>query len=68
MGPEGCAFLYVRADRVAAGPARRGWTSHEDAFSFLFEGAGICATTARPEGRGFFESGALNTVGLRLEV
>lgn len=64
MGPEGAAFLYVRPGRALV-PRVAGWTSHEDAFSFLFEGAGHLRYD-RPFKRGapMFESGALNTVGL----
>lgn len=41
MGPEGLAFLYVAPDRAAAlRPHVAGWTSHQDAFRFLFEGRG----------------------------
>jgi cysteine desulfurase/selenocysteine lyase len=66
MGLEGCAFVYVRADRAAAlVPRVAGWTSHEDAFSFLFEGEGHLRYD-RPFKRdaSVFESGAMNTVGL----
>lgn len=41
MGPEGLAFLYVARERAAAlAPRVAGWTSHEEAFRFLFEGEG----------------------------
>jgi selenocysteine lyase/cysteine desulfurase len=41
MGPAGLAFLYVAPERAAElEPRVAGWTSHEDAFRFLFEGRG----------------------------
>ncbi|HHH29554.1 MAG TPA: aminotransferase class V-fold PLP-dependent enzyme [Polyangiaceae bacterium] len=41
MGPEGLAFLYVAPSRAAElVPRVAGWTSHREAFRFLFEGAG----------------------------
>ncbi len=41
MGPEGLAFLYVARERAAElAPRVAGWTSHEEAFRFLFEGRG----------------------------
>ena len=41
MGVEGAGFVYVRpscAERLV--PRTAGWTSHEDGWRFLFEGAG----------------------------
>ena len=41
MGPEGLAFLYVNEERAAElAPRVAGWTSHSEAFRFLFEGEG----------------------------
>lgn len=66
MGPEGCAFLYVNPARVTAlRPEVAGWMSHEDAFSFLFEGRGHLRydRPIRPAA-GFVEGGAFNVLGL----
>lgn len=66
MAPEGVALLYVAPGSVAAlRPETAAWMSHEDAFGFLFRGAGhlaydrpILATAAQ------FEGGAPNTLGI----
>jgi cysteine desulfurase/selenocysteine lyase len=66
MGPEGAAFLYARAECAEKlVPRVAGWTSHEDAFSFLLEGAGKLRYD-RPilKSAALFEGGAMNTIGL----
>ncbi len=66
MAPEGVALLYVAPGSVGAlRPETAAWMSHEDAFGFLFRGAGhlaydrpIVATAAQ------FEAGAPNSLGI----
>ena len=66
MAPEGVALLYVAPGSVAAlRPETAAWMSHEDAFGFLFRGAGhldydrpILPTAAQ------FEAGAPNSLGI----
>jgi selenocysteine lyase/cysteine desulfurase len=65
MGLEGAGFLYVAPERVQAlRPAVAGWTSHEDALRFLFEGEGHLRYD-RPikKGAELFEGGANNALG-----
>ncbi len=65
MGLEGVGFLYVAPERVGAlRPAVAGWTSHEEAFRFLFEGAGHLRYD-RPikKSAELFEGGANNALG-----
>lgn len=66
MGLEGCAFLYIRPQRVASLRSyAAGWLSHDDAVSFLLEGPGHLRYD-RPikESASFVEGGAYNAVGL----
>ena len=65
MGLEGAGFVYVAPERVAVlRPNVAGWTSHEDALRFLFEGEGHLRYD-RPikQQADFFEGGANNAVG-----
>lgn len=65
MGLEGAAFLYVHPARVAAlRPHLAGWLSHQDGWSFLFEGEGHLRYD-RPlkQSADVFEVGAQNTLG-----
>ncbi len=65
MGLEGAGFLYVAPERVEAlRPAVAGWTSHEDALRFLFEGAGHLRYDRPIKKRAeLFEAGANNALG-----
>ncbi len=66
MGLEGAAFVYVHPDRAAAlRPNLAGWLSHQDAWTFLFEGEGHLRYD-RPlrSSADVFEGGAQNTLGL----
>jgi cysteine desulfurase / selenocysteine lyase len=66
MGLEGTGFLYVHPDRVEQlRPYLAGWTSHEEAFSFLTSGPGLLRYD-RPMARGvaaLFEGGTKNELG-----
>ena len=65
MGLEGAGFVYVHPDRVdALRPLVAGWLSHEDAATFLFDGAGHLKYD-RPIRRraDFLEVGAMPTIG-----
>ena len=65
MGLEGAGFLYAREERARRlRPAVAGWLSHEEAFRFLFEGAGHLRYD-RPvrSTLDFVEAGAPNTLG-----
>lgn len=65
MGLEGCGFLYIRPDRLAAlRPSVAGWLSHEEPTRFLFEGAGHLRYD-RPVRRkaDFVEGGNINAAG-----
>lgn len=65
MGLEGAGFLYVAPERVEAlRPAVAGWTSHEDALRFLFEGQGHLRYDRPIKKRAeLFEGGANNALG-----
>lgn len=66
MGLEGAAFLYVHPARVGAlRPHLAGWLSHQDAWTFLFEGAGHLRydRPIRPSADAL-EGGAQNALGL----
>ncbi len=65
MGLEGIALLYVAPSSAARlRPNVAGWLSHDNALSFLFEGAGHLRYD-RPfqSGARMFEGGMYNTVG-----
>ncbi|AKT36767.1 aminotransferase class V-fold PLP-dependent enzyme [Chondromyces crocatus] len=66
MGLEGCGFIYIRPERLAALRLTvAGWLSHEDAVSFLFEGPDRLRYD-RPIRRrtDFVEGGNVNAGGL----
>lgn len=66
MGLEGCGFVYIRPERLAAlRPAVAGWLSHEEPVRFLFEGPGHLRYD-RPIRRraDFVEAGNVNAGGL----
>ncbi|MCC6553353.1 MAG: aminotransferase class V-fold PLP-dependent enzyme [Polyangiaceae bacterium] len=65
MGLEGCGFLYIREERLAAlRPAVAGWLSHEDGLGFLLEGPGLLRYDRAIRRRAdFVEGGNINAGG-----
>ncbi len=65
MGIEGCAFVWIAEQRVAAlRPFTAGWLSHEHAVDFLFQPGQLRYDRPIRKQADFVEVGAYPTVGL----